>query len=98
MKLAIENKKALCFKEFLEAGVKVEKKDLVVVDGLLKIAESWKEADELQNKDVLTFFKAAQNGEIEKVVDFLERGMDVNIKDIRGLTCIYFLLCGRKTR
>jgi len=90
MKLAIENKKALCLKEFLKAGVKVEKKDSVVVDGLLKIAESLKETDELQNKDVITFFKAAQNGEIKKVVDFLERGMDVNIKDIRGLTCVYF--------
>jgi len=88
--LALKENQALCVQEFVKAGVKVKRKDSSCVDRLLKIAETIKEVDRSENKYILEFFKAAQNGDIEKVINFIERGLDVNVQDMRGITCMYF--------
>jgi len=87
--LAKEKNQRLCTQEL----VNFKRKEGVWADGLLKIDETSQEGDQSEKKEVLEFFKAAQSGDMKKVIYFLERGVDVNVRDVRGATSIFFSAC-----
>jgi len=90
MKKAIEKKQALCIRELVNLGVECKGEDKELVDALLKVAEKTQQVDKSRKREIMTFINAGVVGDIEKVIDFLERGMDVNVKDSGKASCIYY--------